>query len=394
MAILFSTQHVDVIDCQAAFSKQLNLHSQPLQLRRGEFSVHEPYYKSSGSTASAGQKRKRQENTADIETENWHQEHARPFLIQCINELPKDVFSHLDNTETAASNDAIGIDFTSLVSLAQASSRFTQKEDHLNLPPGNHVMEPLDVFHRIISNPSTSNAVQITIQDQDYIIPPGASFYMSDMSTGMKDLKAHARSIGFFDFVVMDPPWPNKSVHRSSHYETQDIYDLFKIPMKQLIAPGGLLAVWVTNKPKFRKFVMNKLFPTWNIKLVGVWYWLKVTTSGEPVVPLDSPHRKPYEQLVLGMVMPHQDQESLSTRESIPDTHAIISIPSRRHSRKPPLQDVMAHYLPKDPKCLELFARCLTPHWTSWGNECLKFQHDEYFESVEAIKDQAGKELV
>lgn len=211
MAILFSTQHVDVIDCQAAFSKQLNLHSQPLQLRRGEFSVHEPYYKSSGSTASAGQKRKRQENTADIETENWHQEHARPFLIQCINELPKDVFSHLDNTETAASNDAIGIDFTSLVSLAQASSRFTQKEDHLNLPPGNHVMEPLDVFHRIISNPSTSNAVQITIQDQDYIIPPGASFYMSDMSTGMKDLKAHARSIGFFDFVVMDPPWPNKS---------------------------------------------------------------------------------------------------------------------------------------------------------------------------------------
>lgn len=108
--------------------------------------------------------------------------------------------------------------------------------------------------------------------------------------------------------------------------------------MKQLIAPGGLLAVWVTNKPKFRKFVMNKLFPTWNIKLVGVWYWLKVTTSGEPVVPLDSPHRKPYEQLVLGMVMPHQDQESLSTRESIPDTHAIISIPSRRHSRKPPLQ--------------------------------------------------------
>lgn len=207
-------------------------------------------------------------------------------------------------------------------------------------------------------------------------------------------------------------------VHRSSHYETQDIYDLFKIPMKQLIAPGGLLAVWVTNKPKFRKFVMNKLFPTWNIKLVGVWYWLKVTTKGEPVVPLDSPHRKPYEQLVLGIVMPQQQQqgqeESLSTREGrIPDTHAIISIPSRRHSRKPPLQgmcillvkrceslklivaskDVMAKYLPKNPKCLELFARCLTPHWTSWGNECLKFQHDQYFESVEIIKDQVVKEV-
>lgn len=214
MAILFTTQHVDVVDCQAAFSKELVLHSQELQLRRGQFSVHEPYYKSN-TTASAGQKRKR-ENIADIETESWHLEHARPFLVQCIKELSKDVFSQLDSTKhtsTASSNDDSGIDFTSLVSLAQASSRFTRQLDCLELTDQDHVtdMEPLDVFHRMISNSSTSNAVQITIQDQNYIIPPGASFYMSDMSTGMKDLKTHARSIGFYDFIVMDPPWPNKS---------------------------------------------------------------------------------------------------------------------------------------------------------------------------------------
>lgn len=214
MAILFTTQHVDVVDCQAAFSKELVLYSQELQLRRGQFSVHEPYYKSN-TTASAGQKRKR-ENIADIETESWHQEHARPFLVQCIKELSKDIFSQLDSTKhtsTALSNDDSGIDFTSLVSLAQASSRFTRQLDRLELTDQDHVtdMEPLDVFHRMISNSSTSNAVQIIIQDQKYIIPPDASFYMSDMTTGMKDLKTHARSIGFYDFIVMDPPWPNKS---------------------------------------------------------------------------------------------------------------------------------------------------------------------------------------
>ena len=214
MTILYSTHNVDVIDCQSAFSKELVLHSQALQLRRGEFSVHEPYFKSS-ATALAGQKRKR-ENTADIDTENWHQEHARPFLIKCIDELPSNVFSHLDNTEdtsTATTKDDSGIDFTSLVSLAQASSRFTRTMDHLELTEENHVitMEPLDVFYRILSNPSPRNSMQITIEEQNYIMPPGASFYMSDMSTGMKDLKAHARSIGFYDFVVMDPPWPNKS---------------------------------------------------------------------------------------------------------------------------------------------------------------------------------------
>jgi len=36
--------------------------------------------------------------------------------------------------------------------------------------------------------------------------------------------------------------------------------------------------------------------------------------------------------------------------------------------------DVLAPYLPENPQCLELFARNLTPGWTSWGNEVLNFQ--------------------
>lgn len=31
--------------------------------------------------------------------------------------------------------------------------------------------------------------------------------------------------------------------------------------------------------------------------------------------------------------------------------------------------DLLAPYLPKDPCCLELFARNLNHGWTSWGNE-------------------------
>ncbi|KAI9312866.1 MT-A70-like protein [Dichotomocladium elegans] len=180
---------------------------------------------------------------------------------------------------------------------------------------------------------------------------------------------------GPFDLLVMDPPWPNKSAHRSSHYETQDIYDFYQIPVPSLIKPGGLVAVWVTNKPKFRRFVIDKLFKAWKIEFVGVWYWLKVTTEGEPVVPIDSPHRKPYEQLVLGI-----KKSTTINLYKIEKTKAIISVPSCRHSRKPPLGDVLAEYLPDNPKRLELFARCLLPGWTSWGNECLKFQQMKYFE--------------
>lgn len=43
--------------------------------------------------------------------------------------------------------------------------------------------------------------------------------------------------------------------------------------------------------------------------------------------------------------------------------------------------DILSPYLDakKDPVCVELFARCLTPGWISWGNECLAFQHLNYF---------------
>ncbi|KAI9248591.1 MT-A70-like protein, partial [Phascolomyces articulosus] len=174
--------------------------------------------------------------------------------------------------------------------------------------------------------------------------------------------------------IVMDPPWPNKSVRRSSKYETQDIYDLFQIPIPELLAPEGVVAVWVTNKPKFRRFIIDKLFKSWGLKEIGIWYWLKVTTENEPVIPLDSPHRKPYEQLILG-IRASTSTTTTNKITTIPQQYAIVSVPCCRHSRKPPLDTLLKPYLLEDPKCLEMFARCLTPGWTSWGNECLKFQH-------------------
>ena len=52
----------------------------------------------------------------------------------------------------------------------------------------------------------------------------------------------------------------------------------------------------------------------------------------------------------------------------------IMSIPSSQHSRKPPLNAILAPYLPKNFRGLEIFARNLLPGWTSFGNEVLKFQ--------------------
>jgi hypothetical protein len=93
---------------------------------------------------------------------------------------------------------------------------------------------------------------------------------------------------------------------------------------------GAYVVVWVTNNPAIHSFVKRNLFPRWRVQYVATHYWLKVphyyyaiapigkgnlgarglpsssfflrarggstqlTSSGEPVMPLNSAHRKPY----------------------------------------------------------------------------------------------------
>ena len=60
------------------------------------------------------------------------------------------------------------------------------------------------------------------------------------------------------------------------------------------------MAIWITNKPKFRTFVLESLFPQWGVKPVGEWMWVKITSSGEPIFDMGSRMRRPYEVLMFG----------------------------------------------------------------------------------------------
>lgn len=99
-----------------------------------------------------------------------------------------------------------------------------------------------------------------------------------------------------------------------------------------------IVAIWVTNKPKFRNFIINKLFPSWKLECVSEWVWLKMTTQGECIFPIDSEHKKPYEQLIIGRPIA---SSGISSRISMPESHIIVSVPSTRHSRKPPLHGMV-----------------------------------------------------
>ncbi|ORZ12070.1 MT-A70-domain-containing protein [Lobosporangium transversale] len=208
-----------------------------------------------------------------------------------------------------------------------------------------------------------------------------------------------------FDIIVMDPPWQNASVDRMSHYRTMDLYELFKIPIPDLLKAngsnvGGIVAVWITNKAKVKRVVVEKLFPAWGLDLVAHWFWLKVTTKGEPVLSLSNSHRRAYEGVLIG----RQRQGSKLSNKTMHETSAsnpvnrlLVSIPAQ-HSRKPSLNALIeeefftsklesradrdrnayvdSEALVKKPLYrLELFARNLEEGVLSWGNEPLRYQY-------------------
>ena len=113
-----------------------------------------------------------------------------------------------------------------------------------------------------------------------------------------------ARTTNGIDLVLADPPWPNKSASRSAAYETFDPYSLFDFDLRSVLEASferderprrTLVGVWTTNKPKFRSFVIDKLFPAWSLSHHTTFTWIKVAANGEPVYPLDGSGRRCYE---------------------------------------------------------------------------------------------------
>ncbi|KAJ8279802.1 hypothetical protein COCON_G00068680 [Conger conger] len=239
-------------------------------------------------------------------------------------------------------------------------------------------MEQLDLFTRITENP-LNHAREVLLMGERYVLPPHCNFLLSDISR-MQPLENYGKR---FEAIVLDPPWENKSVKRSNRYSFLPSSQLKLLPVPLLTAPGCLVATWVTNRQKHLRFVREELYPHWGVEVLAEWLWVKVTRSGEFVFPLDSPHKKPYEMLVLGRVCGKTEQKVSSSEAPepvLPDHRLIVSVPSVLHSHKPSIAEVLKEYLGPDPACLELFARNLQPGWTSWGNEVIKFQRLSYFD--------------
>lgn len=338
------------------------------------------------SVASARKKRKRKcvFNQGELDALEYHSK-VRKLIwegtLHLVQEGRKSGFLHHSIAEPSCRKNAVpGPIGCGLAELCEMAKQFpaVNESDHQAV----HVLDdetsiPEQDLLSCVTENSSNCAKIVVLMGQKYLVPPKSSFLLSDVSC-LQPLLNYKKK---YDVIVIDPPWENKSVKRSSRYSYLSSWQIKQIPVPALAAPNCLVVTWVTNRQKHLHFVKDELYPHWSVKTLAEWHWVKITGAGEFVFPLDSLHKKPYEVLVLGRVR-GEVKETLRKSEDvrpIPEHKLIVSIPCSLHSHKPPLTAVLAEFLKPDVECLELFARNLQPGWTSWGNEVLKFQHIDYF---------------
>ena len=251
----------------------------------------------------------------------------------------------------------------------------------------NDTAVPLPIALTLTRNLSTPDDATWT-----HILPPHSTALLSLITpASISTFRCTARSYTphtfcRFDFILLDPPWPNRSVTRSSSYSTAPSLPaltslLLAMDLDIHIAPGGWVAMWITNKAAVRASALE-LFETWGVELREEWVWCKVTTSGEPVSKVDGVWRKPYEVCVIGQ-RGVGVAATLEEKQGDVKRRVLFGIPDL-HSRKPCLKGLVERLLLKERAreeyaALEVFARYAMAGWMSWGDEAVKYNGREWW---------------
>lgn len=237
-----------------------------------------------------------------------------------------------------------------------------------------------------------------------YTIPPRSAFLLTPVS----DTESFARlattvsttSNHQFSFLLLDPPWPNRSAARSYSYAIPEPRNLGELRglllgagVDKHLEDGSFVAVWVTNKAACRDVIMGSggLFEQWGVEVVEEWIWVKVTRRGEPVTDVNGLWRRPYEVCLVGRKKGagrgerQGDDGGVGPNRGCATTierRVILGVPDL-HSRKPCLKGLVNMLLLKgEPKPnatwgVEMFARCCVSEWIAWGDEAVLFNRDD-----------------
>lgn len=56
--------------------------------------------------------------------------------------------------------------------------------------------------------------------------------------------------------------------------------EVAKLQIGKLISKKGIVAVWCTNSASNLRCILDEMFPSWGVKFIAKWYWVKVSSIG------------------------------------------------------------------------------------------------------------------
>lgn len=259
----------------------------------------------------------------------------------------------------------------------------------------------LMAYQKLVETDENSASFHQNPQDSgsSIYLKPFSMFYISSQ----QQFNTHKMDAPY-DLILMDPPWPNKSIRRKRNYETYD--QKFQTstkkpncqsnsPLESLLADfdfnelaSKYVCIWITNAKRIENFVKTDFCEKNDLELEMEIYWMKVTKNSKPVCPIDSIHKKPYEKLLVLKKKSLKKNEDFGSIKKV-DPVVIFSVPSSFHSQKPFLHDWLKNRF-SSKKPLELFSRFTVGNgWTNWGNEPLNFNEIRYLKTRENTPDKS-----
>jgi N6-adenosine-specific RNA methylase IME4 len=318
-----------------------------------------------------------------------------------------------------------GNDSTSLQPGPDGHARTLDEPPMILSPAAPNIFESLSELTVAKNSSAEAAVIQIGTSHEtmgEYLVPPESCFILCELPI-FKGPDCHAADeppipglSQKFNLILMDPPWPNRSVRRSGHYTTNHYseMDILTEGMREILrthsyccgdipqelaatqsessipSQQSIAAIWITNAEKSRKAAYHAMSDA-GFNVCEEWIWVKTTQNGLPISALDGLWRKPYEILVVGQQGPDLGRNASSAEpiddltvvsEAIATRRVIAAVPDL-HSRKPNLKSIFEKVFFSNESsqqsytALEVFARNLTAGWWACGNEVLKFNARE-----------------
>jgi len=172
-----------------------------------------------------------------------------------------------------------------------------------------------------------------------------------------------------YQIIYADPPWEYKESGSGTrvvkaHYNTMNIGDICKLPIKNICDDNCILFLWVTF-PRLLEGI--KTIDAWGFRYYGLGFnWIKLNKKSDTLFWGMGYYTRQNPEICLIGVKDNR------FKPLVRNVHSVIMAAIEEHSKKP---NIIRDYIVKiigDLPRIELFARHKTKGWDTWGNEELQ----------------------